>query len=62
MLVDKENIVLETGVEVWLEAQVDNHRVVVTVDVGIYTVHSFENLANETEKWLREWDTWLSSR
>lgn len=61
MLIDEENIVLEAGVKVWLEAQVNNHGVVVTVDVSIHTVHSFENLANETGKWLRERDTWLSS-
>lgn len=53
---------LEAGVKVWLEAQVNNHGVVVTVDVSIHTVHSFENLANEAGKWLRERDTWLSSR
>lgn len=62
MLVDEENIVLEAGVEMWLEAQVDDHRVVVTVNVSIYTVHSFENLANEIGKCLRKRDTWLSLR
>lgn len=48
MLVDKKDIMLEAGVEVWLQAKVDNHRVVVTVYMGVYAVHPFEYLANET--------------
>lgn len=38
MLVDKEHIVLEAGVQVRLEAQVHDNRVVVAVDVRVHPV------------------------
>lgn len=38
MLVDKEHVVLEAGVQVRLEAQVHDNRVVVAVDVRVHPV------------------------
>jgi hypothetical protein len=44
MLVNKENIVLEAGVEMWLKSEVDDNRIVVAVNVGVDTIQSFEHL------------------
>lgn len=47
---------LETRVEVWLEAEVHDNGVVVAVDVGVDTVETLEDLADETGEGLGEWD------
>jgi hypothetical protein len=44
MFVDEEDIVLEAGVEVGFESQMYYHRIMVTVDMRIYTVESLEDL------------------
>jgi hypothetical protein len=56
MFIDEEDIVLEAGVEVWLKAQMDDHRVMVAIDVSIYAVHPLEDLANKTGEGLWKWD------
>ena len=48
---------LETGVQMGLEAQLSYHVVVMAIDVGINSVKSFEYLSNQTRKCLWEWDT-----
>jgi hypothetical protein len=45
MLIHKQDVVLEARIEMWLEAQVHNDRVVVAVDVGVDSVEAFEELA-----------------
>jgi hypothetical protein len=56
MLINEKHVVLETSIEVWLEAEVHNHRIVVAVDVSIYTVHALEDLADKTGECLWKWD------
>ena len=46
MFIDEENVMLEACVEMGFEAELTNHGVMVAVDVGIHTVHSFEDLAD----------------
>lgn len=47
MLVDKKYIVFETGVQVRLQTELNNDRIVVTVDMGINPVKPFEQLPGE---------------
>lgn len=47
----------ETGIEMGLESQVHNHRVVVAVDVCIHPIKSLEDLANQTRECLGEGDS-----
>lgn len=48
MLIDKKHILLETGVEVRFQSQLPDYRIVVAVDVRVYTVHSLEDLTDES--------------
>ena len=48
MFIHKQDIVLETGVEMWLESQVDNDGVMMTVDMGIHAVETLEDLTDQT--------------
>jgi hypothetical protein len=57
MLVNEQNVVLEACVQMWLEPQLNNDRVVVAVDVGVDTVETLEHVANERRECLREWNT-----
>jgi hypothetical protein len=45
MLVNEEHIVLEAGVYVRLEPQVDYDRVVMAVDVRVHPIQALEDLA-----------------
>lgn len=56
MLVDEENVVLEAGVQMRLEAQVDDDWIVVTVDVSVDTVEAFEHLPEEARECFWEGD------
>lgn len=47
VLIDKEHILLEAGVQVWLQPKLADDGVVVAVDVGVDTVHALEDLAHE---------------
>lgn len=58
MLIYEQNVVLEAGVEMWLETQVDNDRVVVAVDVRIDAIEALEDLADGLPKVLGEWNTY----
>jgi hypothetical protein len=57
MLIDEQDIVLEAGIEMWLETQVDDDGIVVTVDVGVYSIQALENLPDCLIETLGEWDT-----
>jgi hypothetical protein len=57
MLIHKQDVVLEASVEMWLEAQVAYDWVVVAVDMGIYSVQAFEELAQGCRKMLRKGDS-----
>lgn len=47
MLIHEEDIVLEAGVEVRLEAELDDDWIVVAVDVGVDAVEALEHCAEE---------------
>lgn len=46
MFVDEQHIMLKTGVEMRLKAQLDNHRIVMAVYVSIDSIEPLEKLAN----------------
>lgn len=54
VLVDEEDVLLEAGVEMRLEAQLADDGVVVAVDVGVDAVHALEDLADEGREGLWE--------
>jgi hypothetical protein len=56
VLVDEQDIVFETGVEVRFQSQMHDYGVVVAVDVGVHPVQSFEDLSQKGWKGLWEWD------
>lgn len=57
MLIDKQHIVLEACVQMGFQTQLNDDRVVVTVDVGVDTVEALEDLADEGGEGFRKWDT-----
>ena len=57
MLIDKQNIVLEAGIEMSFETEFANNRVVVAVDMGINAVHAFEYLADHAWEGFGEGNT-----
>lgn len=50
VLINEEHILLEASVQVRLQAQLPNYGVVVAVDVGVYSVHALENLADKSRE------------
>ena len=58
VLIDKEHVVLEAGIEMCFKTEFANHRVVVAVDVGVNAVHAFEYLADHAWKGFGEGNTW----
>jgi hypothetical protein len=56
MLIDEQDIMLEAGVEMGFEAEVYYYRVMMAVDMGIDTIQTLEDLAEETGEGLGEWD------
>ena len=54
MLVNEQDIMLEAGVEVWLETKMNDDWVVVTVDVGVDSVEPLEDLLDEGREGLGE--------
>lgn len=56
MFIDEQHVVLEAGVEVWLETQVDNDRVVMTVNVGVDAIEALEYLPDSLGKMFGERD------
>ena len=61
MLVDKENIVLEAGVEMGFEAKLTNYGIVMAVYMGVNAVHTFKHLTDHAGEGLGEWNTWIRS-
>ena len=61
VLVDKQDIVLETGIEMWLEAELHDHWIVMAVDVSVDTIESLEHLTNGCGKsfWERHTCNWF---
>ena len=62
MLVDKQDVLLEACVEMGLEAELADDGVVVAVNVGVHTVHTLEDLADEGRERLGERDTCKDNR
>jgi len=60
MFIDEQDVMLEARIEVRLESQFDNDRIVVAVYVGIYSVQTLEHI---TEKcWERFWERYADTR
>lgn len=57
MLINEQDVVLEAGVEMWFETQMDNDRVVMAVDVGIDAIKPLKNLPYGLTKMLGKGDT-----
>lgn len=47
MLIDEQHVMLEAGIEVRFEAQLDDDGIVVAVDVCIDAVEALEHVADE---------------
>lgn len=47
---------LETRVQMRLKAELNNYRIVMTVNVGVYSVESFEDLTDQDREssWERD--------
>jgi hypothetical protein len=52
MLINEENVMLETSVEMSLKTEFTDDWVVVAVDVGVNTIHSLEYLSNHAREGL----------
>lgn len=46
MFVHEQNIVLEARIEMRLQSQVHDHRVVMTIDVRVYAIQALEDIAD----------------
>jgi hypothetical protein len=62
MLINEQDVVLEAGVEMWLETQMNNDRVVMAIDVRINTVQTLEDLTDSLAKGLGKWNSCRSTR
>jgi hypothetical protein len=56
MFIDEQDVMLEAGVEMGLEAEMYYYRVMMAVDVGVDTIQTLEDLAEEIGEGLGEWD------
>jgi hypothetical protein len=54
VLIDEQDVVLETCIQVSLQAQFADDWVVVAIDMSVYTIHALENLSDHAGKRLRE--------
>ena len=54
MLINKENVMLEAGVEMSLKTEFTDDWVVVAIDVGVNTIHSLEYLSDHAREGLWE--------
>ena len=63
MLVNKQHVMLETGVQVGLQAKLRYNVIVMAVDVSVDSVEPFEQLPNQAWKCLWECNacSWFSS-
>jgi hypothetical protein len=55
MLIDEENIMLEASVEVGFETELSNNWIMMTINVGVDTIHAFKNLADHARERLGKW-------
>lgn len=46
VFIHKQDVVLETGIEMWFQSEMDDDVVVMAVDVGIDTVETLEKLSH----------------
>jgi hypothetical protein len=58
VLINEENILLEAGIEMRLQAELTNDWVVMTVDVCVDTVHPLEDLADKCRERFGERHTY----
>ena len=61
VLLNEQDIVLETRIHVWFQPQLDHHRMVVAIDVCIHPVQPFEHLSDQRWERFRKWHTWWRS-
>lgn len=59
MLIDEQHVVLEAGVEMWFQSELEDDWVVMAVDVGVDSVQTLEHLADESWEGLGECYAWL---
>jgi len=57
MLINEQNIVLEASIQMRFEAQLNNDRIVVAVDVGVDAVETLEDVSEKRGKGLGERNT-----
>ncbi len=62
MLVDEQDVLLEARVQMGLEAELADDGIVVTVNVGVDSVHALEYLSDEGWERLGERHTCKHSR
>lgn len=62
MFVNEQDVMLEAGVEMRFESQVDYNGVMVAIYVRIYTVETLKQLAEQTREAFGEGDTFDKSR
>ena len=58
MLIDEQNIMLEARIQVRLKSQLHNDRIMVTVNMGIHSVQTLEELSNQGRECLWEGNTY----
>ena len=58
VLIDEQNVVLETGVEMRLKTKLTYDGVMVAVDMCIHAIHPLENLANHTGERFGKWNAY----
>lgn len=56
MLIDEQNIMLETGVKMGFKTKFSDDWVVVAIYVGIDTIHSLEDLTDHAWERLWKWN------
>jgi hypothetical protein len=58
VLIDEEYVMLETGVQMRFKTKLPDDWVVMTVDVGVYAIHSLEDLSNHAGERFGKWHTY----
>jgi hypothetical protein len=56
VLIYEENIMFKAGIEMSLKPEFSNNGIMMTVNVGIDTVHALEDLSNHAREGLWERD------
>ena len=60
VFVDKQDIVLEACVQMRLQSELHNDRVMMTVDVRVHAIEPLEKLTYQNWKGFWKWNTWIS--